>query len=476
MPALPGLHDTFSEEGVWWIPGREAHTVTGTVTYSPEDGATLRLLGFIQDTDVSIMGFAGGGVARSTIWGRDKKGVPITILDAYNSSRQLNVPGIPNETWVSSLMLVGCHLRSDDDEETFNESYFRIEAAEKWLNIKNFKRNTSSDNSLTVTATPLQSQHFAHHSEFEVRLVGRLYGPVPTATHLSVDVFTLIAIIPKSPRSLNWHIKQARRIQELASLCTGHYLPLLSLELRGPLDTQGDGKKRPREIHLYAQLINNDPGGRPPKYESVVSGPELVAASPEAIQLWCDQYEILDPAIALFFTVSSERRMFTNIRFLLAVQALEVFHRRTSGETLIPEADLPNLKASLIEAIPQGTGKAVREKLEGIYEFINEPSLNQRLKSIIADLNAEIGRRPPAFSKDYLRSFVDTRNYYTHFSESLKDKALNGSGMYWGTRRIILLLTILFLRRIGMPATSVLPLLERHREFSQLWESSKPPR
>jgi hypothetical protein len=51
-----------------------------------------------------------------------------------------------------------------------------------------------------------------------------------------------------------------------------------------------------------------------------------------------------------------------------------------------------------------------------------------------------------------------------------------GEGMYWATRRVILLLTLLFLQRIGLSAADVKPLLERHREFAQLWAKADRPR
>jgi hypothetical protein len=83
----------------------------------------------------------------------------------------------------------------------------------------------------------------------------------------------------------------------------------------------------------------------------------------------------------------------------------------------------------------------MREKLKGTYQFVNEPSLNQRLKSIVDELSDAFGMPLPALNKMYLRKLVDTRNYYTHLSEELRSRILDGEGMYWARRRVILLLT-----------------------------------
>ncbi len=83
---------------------------------------------------------------------------------------------------------------------------------------------------------------------------------------------------------------------------------------------------------------------------------------------------------------------------------------------------------------------------------------------------------PGGFNGQFLRKLVDTRNYYTHFSEELSERTLDGEGMYWATRRVIQLLTLLFLQRIGLAAVDIKPLLERHREFAQLWAKADRPR
>jgi len=232
---------------------------------------------------------------------------------------------------------------------------------------------------------------------------------------------------------------------------------------------------RPSEVHVYTRMMHPEaekPNRRDPP---ILSGPELVAYNAQAVQHWFDQYELFSPAINLFFTVTGQRDMFTNVRFLLAIQALEVFHRRTSGETVMPTADFPAFAEMMTKAIPASTTSRMKDKLKGTYKFLNEPSLGQRLKSIVAGLAQSFGAAPPAFGKAYLRKLVDTRNYYTHFSEELEDKTLDGAGMYWASRRIVLLLTLLFLQRLGLSGSDLAPLLERHREFSKLWAREGDP-
>jgi hypothetical protein len=108
------------------------------------------------------------------------------------------------------------------------------------------------------------------------------------------------------------------------------------------------------------------------------------------------------------------------------------------------------------------------------YKFINDLSLGQRLKAIIAEFRADFGEVPAGFQTSLIRKLVDTRNYYTHFSDELRDRALGGKEMYWASRQIVLLLTVLFFRRLEVPAAEIKQLLTRHEEFQQLWVKFDP--
>lgn len=475
----PGIHDSFSEQGLFWFPEHEDDKVAGTLSYDPENGAVLSLLGILGDLEDAFKRAFGAETRdeKSTIHGVTMKGKPVSLLRAIDSNRQLNMPGIPNETWKSNLLIIGVHMTSAD-EEIFSKSYFRFEKIETWLQHSPFTATSDPvEKTFNVLAEKPREVPFAAHGEFEISSVGSLYTDNEPATRYIIDATSQMAISPSEPRSLNWHLDRAARLSELASLCTGHYLPLTSLELRGPEYELGGGGTRPSEVHLYARLIHGEgpSESKSDRLMPMVTGPELISFNPQAVQLWFDHFEDFRPALRLFFTITGERQMFVNIRLLLAIQALEVFHRRTSGETVMAEAKFQAFKDAMVAAIPADTEPKMREKLEALYRFSNEPSLNQRLRSIVASLTEAFGETPAGFSGHFIRKLVDTRNYYTHFSEELNERTLDGEGMYWATRRVILLMTLLCLQRLGIAADDIKPLLQRHNEFAQLWARAERP-
>lgn len=474
-----GIYDSFTEQGLFWFPEKREDKVPGTLSYDPESGAVLKLLGIFGEFHEAVKR-AFGGVRNDqvVIHGVTTKGKPISLLQAFDTSRHLHMPGIPHETWWANLLVIGAHINSADDEAIFDKSYFRFDEIETWLEHSPFTDTFDIDTrTLSVLAEIPQETAFASHTDFEVSSIGNLYRNNDQSTRFLIDAPSQVAITPRKPESLSWHLDRAVRIQELASLCTGHFLPLTSLELRGPDVELDGGGTRPTEAHFYARMIHGETrnDAKPKRRTPIVTGLELVRFNPQAVQLWFDQFAVFDPALRLFFTITGERMIFTNIWLLLAIQALEVFHRRTSVETVIPEHKFAEFAEAMVAAIPRDTAPDMREKLESLYRFANEPSLKQRLRSIVASLTDAFGEAPGGFNGKFLRKLVDTRNYYTHFSEELTLRTLDGEEMYWATRRVVLLLTLLFLQRLGIAADDIKPLLQRHHEFAQLWAKADRP-
>lgn len=137
----------------------------------------------------------------------------------------------------------------------------------------------------------------------------------------------------------------------------------------------GEEKSPPIEIDIYAQMQRPEAGSRPKSEPPLVSAFELLDGNPDAVARWFEDCDTLSPSINLFFAVTGRRLMFTNVRFLLAVQALEVFHRQTADQRVMDEPLFAKLKQTLADAIPADVPMAMREKLQGLYQFANEPYL-----------------------------------------------------------------------------------------------------
>jgi len=150
-----GIYDSFTEQGVFWLPEHPKDKVSGTLSYDPENGAALKLLGIFGELSEGFKRTFGGSHdnEKAVIHGETTKGKPISLLHAINTNRQFNMPGIPNETWSSNLLVIGAHMMSADDEAIFPKSYFRFDEIESWLEHSPFTDTFDSKaNTLNVLA------------------------------------------------------------------------------------------------------------------------------------------------------------------------------------------------------------------------------------------------------------------------------------------------------------------------------------
>lgn len=89
-------------------------------------------------------------------------------------------------------------------------------------------------------------------------------------------------------------------------------------------------------------------------------------------------YEVIGPALSLYFASKGGEHKYLDGKFLALAQALETYHRRTSQEALMDKAKFNGLVKVLIDSCP----KEHQEWLKARLAFGNELNLARRLKKI----------------------------------------------------------------------------------------------
>lgn len=460
-----------SLQGIWWLPERPDDTETGTLTFDQIQGATLSVVGRLASLKPRPVG---GDERRYVIYGFTTTGKPVTLLETFVVNSRLGFPGIATEDWHVQIIAIGAHF-SSADEVLFNRSWVRFDGIARWL-----------------VYDPFTEKHHLNpfYTELTVRKPPRMQlGTVPGAK-LYTDSYinvgrdgdegwnstsqAMIGIDADEPQTLNWHFAAASKLRSLAELLYGRQLHLIKLLVELPAKPKAEGNPPYDEIEIYARMIGGDdklpPVNRPP----MMTAPALLEAAPNALADWFAQYETLSAALHLLSTVASDRRMFISVRFVLAAQAVETFHREACPGTIVAADEHTAIVKALTAAIPPDTPKAMRDKLKGTLDWTNEPSLRHRLRALI-DL-ARDGRAGvmPAYGKRFIDAVVATRNHETHHGDK-PPNLLTGGDMHWAVRRLVVLLTVLFLRRLGLPSDAIDEVIAGHREFQTLWTTTDAP-
>jgi hypothetical protein len=139
---------------------------------------------------------------------------------------------------------------------------------------------------------------------------------------------------------------------------------------------------------------------------------------------------------------------------------MESYHRRTSDETVMPEEDYKQLCNVLVANCPKPNRKWLSEKLK----YGNEISLSKRIKSIIEPFEQHIGISKNV--KKMIRKIVDTRNYLTHYDESLKSKAAHGREFLDLCQKMEAIIQLHLLKLLGFGEEQIKEVLENNLELN----------
>lgn len=200
---------------------------------------------------------------------------------------------------------------------------------------------------------------------------------------------------------------------------------------------------------------------RPRRHRMLFSVSDLPEGFGSAMERWLERSEILGPVYRLYLGTVYNPQAFLEQRFLNLVQALEVYHRRAMATPDLPVDEHERRKEEILEAVPERH----REWLAGRLEYSNEPGLSKRLREIIRrypESAYPVAGENNRSRERFVYKVVATRNYRTHFGQSLEDQAAREIGeLHEVTQKLRKLLEICLLGEIGFGDAQIADLLAR---------------
>ena len=180
------------------------------------------------------------------------------------------------------------------------------------------------------------------------------------------------------------------------------------------------------------------------------------------MKAWLACYGDIDSAMNLYFAAKTGAHSYLNSRFLALAHALEVLHRRSSLETVMPESEFDDLLKELIASCPSNR----RGWLKSRMTFANELGLRSRLKENFSAFHSHFGGKNEV--KILINSIVDTRNYFTHYTKELEGKATQGKKLLQLCGKLELLFQLHLLNRIGFSASEIQEICQENRKIQEI--------
>lgn len=185
---------------------------------------------------------------------------------------------------------------------------------------------------------------------------------------------------------------------------------------------------------------------------------DLSARGEEVLATTMQRLDSIAPVLDLY--LASLRELgYAEFSFNVVAQALETYHRCRCQGQLLPSDQWTALREQLHAVIdqtllPQGLKTAQRALVQRL-EYFNELGLRQRLRELLDVVGGNAVTVCGGDIKGFVNAVVETRNYYTHWNASLRERALRGGAAVYLTSRMRALLEILLLRELGFAPDSL---------------------
>ncbi|UWU75950.1 hypothetical protein N2603_39455 [Bradyrhizobium huanghuaihaiense] len=345
--------------------------------------------------------------------------------------------GRPEKYW-SHLAVFGAHVKPG---QLYPELRCRVPGLEIWLSPRSIE-TVRDEAGISFRVKKFPSEKIAIPS-IESELEFNIYGiGSPAHSKATITASGWLSIKPSTPRTLDWYLDQLWKACGLLAFFAEKPMPPDRIELR--IDSS----------HGFVLSVLT---GRPSaKYcdhsehhdffaSRTRLGDELASVVPTWFQLFP---QVERPANLALSTMASEQ-IWAHVLFLSLMQSLEGLHRALFPGLYLDAAKYKSVLQVLLDAIPKSLGQDHRASLESRLRYGNEISLAKRLAQLVELLPVELRKRIVGAEK-VPRSWVDTRNYYTHWDEGIRSDILEGQAMYDVSVRLTILLRILYLYKAGV--------------------------
>ena len=439
------MMDKFEYEGIWWLPDKPEKQVSGTLRFTPNEGAILDLIGSFKDTkEINKM------LELEIILGISSNGKNITLHKCFETKSNVSVPRLLTSSFYANEVFVGAHFQKSEDIK-FRELSICYSYLDEWVNISGFNIQYPDKREVVIKykqPEPIQAsigEDCKMFIDFQVTIVQK---------EASIKQRTYIRIEPSVEKSLEEYWNIMRNIQNFLSL--GVTEPVYPLTITGITEANNS----PVEIYYHSPEIS-----KVPKTLCMLFTFKDISDRFEILlKNWFENADTLGPVYDLYFGTLYNPRMYLQHQFLSLIQAIEAYHRRKfEGKYLSDEKYEPIYKKfeGIINKL--GIEDPFKDALKSKLKYGNEYSLIKRLRDLFEKYR-EIFDNFIDDRDAFINKVKDTRNYLTHYDKKLRSIA-DGEDLYRITQKLKTILQICLLHELGFDKEEIKSMFLRNRRY-----------
>lgn len=451
--------DKFQAQANWWLPNDPDKVLAGTIEWL-ERKAEVELNGsFLEFPDTLT---TEAPPTYQAVHGKSKTGDLIALLRANTSRRQFNfgASGLANsQTLRAHCVAIGAHV---DPETRYSELRVRVPGLNTWLCRTAIRqemiRAPGSPARMTYHVEGLPEE-VVQSAEHEIGFAIRVALGTPVGGNVTISSSGWLRIAGKEPQTLEWLLGRMSAITTLLTLVSGAAM--------NPDSAAAEVASNRGDVKLLLDLQNSKTCSFVAPHDFFLLRQNLGISLEALVTGWLDKYERLQMPAQLAQSVLTADSLWSHVEFLSLMQALEGLHRAQYAGTYVSPKDYEPIKEALTAAIPASAGADHKASLKSRIKFGNEISLAKRLAELVKGLDDDVRKRLLGGDGQLPRSWVDTRNYFTHWDEASREGILSPADMHYASVRLRLLLRTLFLCAAGIPQANIYKALEDGNKESQ---------
>lgn len=450
----------FKKSGIYWLPSNPSEKISGFLIITDGGHIKLELFGTFGGIKAAMI----GSMQIGRIVGAIEDDGMVTLENCYYLNRNVSfTAGISKSEIYVDMAYLGVAFQ-DNNAAKFDKVKFSIEGLDEWINISGISvTENRDDKTVTMQHRKLEPISFNLKNDTELNIefyTSRTFDRKPQNFNLTQRAG--FSLTTKEHQPLDDFIYLIHKLTNLMcfaldmNVCLHDVYCYSSDILR---DSAATNKSDPLPIKLYYRSTPyTDVIPKPKTHNMIFRYADIQSKFSKVVNSWLKAYDIIAPALNLYFSNKIGAHKYLDGQFLALAQALETYHRRTSKETFVSKDDYKLLMKDILDTCPEQHKEWLKSKLV----FGNEISLRKRLERVIEAFKAHVGTDMEV--EELIKQIVNTRNYLTHYNQSLKKKAVQGGDLWYLIQKMEAILQLHLLKQLGFDDLEISHVLDKtHR-------------
>jgi hypothetical protein len=511
--------EEFVSLGKWWLPNKPEVVVPGKLSFSPESGATLELIGSFYSSHLKEIGKISSIEGESNLTSPVRldfiKPEEIIILGLLDNNEKITLYRCSGQVKSFEFTKLTASL-SFNVEYVFRKIHFEYEQdiklksisvqyshLEKWVG-KSGMQFSVEENEIWMSYQPPSSIHLAKIGSLDLYIT---FSPVcvypfyPDAYNASIEQKTYLTIQNPCNKPIDDCVNLLIKFSDLLSFAMTKATSVI--KVTGKADVihekpvqQANGdftlEKEARETQviiifgLWNPTKSSEINLSPDKMLFLFSDVENYLGS--FFEAWINKREEYEPVFDLLMATMYSSSLYLGYKFLNIIQALEAYHTsKYEGSYQDRKIYKKGLYKKFIEVLndfpsesdnqENGISDEFRNALKGKLKNQTSFTLETRLKEILNKVSSLLPNKPDFIGnkKDrelFSKRASETRNALTHHNKEKRQQAARGRELFQLFHTLTVILQICLLRELNLPDESIKILVERNRAYQKEWRPS----